>query len=92
MSYDHVFNSYADLLMCLEIQHHKSVFLCSNLLLFILTVKVVFIELACWLWVTDWLTDVENAITNPEFSKSSFCSSCLKLGYLHDGVDILLLL
>ena len=55
---------------------------------FILTVKVVLIEPACWLWVTDWLTDVENAITNPEFSKSSFCSSCLKLGYLHDGVDI----
>lgn len=49
-------------------------------------------EPACWLWVTDWLTDVEKAITNPEFSKSSFCSSCLKLGYLHDGVDILLLL
>ena len=38
------------------------------------------------------MTDVENAITNPEFSKSSFCSSCLKLGDLHDGVDILLLL
>lgn len=59
---------------------------------FILTVKVVLIEPACWLWVTDWLTDVENAVTNPEFSKSSFFSSCLKLGYLHDGVDILLLL